>query len=94
MKQITGATETVRRIVRRRSRMGEHQSFVLTVDRDRCEGHGMCEQAAPELLHLNDDAEPVIDVDEISPARKSDAEAAVQSCPVAALRVSSRLPIS
>ncbi|MFF7645327.1 ferredoxin [Streptomyces canus] len=59
----------------------------LSVDRDRCEGYGMCEQAAPELLHLNDDDELVIDVAEISLVQKSLADAAVSACPVAALNV-------
>lgn len=59
----------------------------LSVDRGRCEGYGMCEQAAPELLHLNDDDEPVIDVAEISLMQKPLADAAVRACPVAALNV-------
>ncbi|MFG2592332.1 ferredoxin [Streptomyces sp. NPDC048438] len=60
----------------------------LSVDMDRCEGYGMCQQAAPELLHLNDDDEPVIDVAEISLMRRPLADAAVRACPVAALNVS------
>jgi ferredoxin len=61
----------------------------LVVDRNRCEGYGMCQQAAPELLHLNDDDEPIIDVAVISAARKPHADAAVGACPVAALSLSS-----
>ena len=60
----------------------------LNVDRNRCEGYGMCQQAAPELLHLNDDDEPIIDVAVISAAQKPYADAAVGSCPVAALSLS------
>ncbi|KUN58931.1 hypothetical protein AQJ46_42430 [Streptomyces canus] len=59
----------------------------LSVDRGRCEGYGMCEQAAPELLHLDEDDVPVIDVAGISPTQKPLAEAAVRACPVAALSV-------
>ncbi|WP_328604459.1 ferredoxin [Amycolatopsis sp. NBC_00345] len=60
----------------------------LVVDRIRCEGYGMCEQAAPELLHLNDDDEPVIDVAAIPATQKPIADAAVRACPVAALSLS------
>jgi ferredoxin len=66
----------------------------LVVDRNRCEGYGMCQQAAPELLHLNDDDEPIIDVDEITPARKPLADAAVRACPVAALSLSGASALS
>jgi len=31
----------------------------ITLDRPRCEGHGLCEEAAPELMHLDDAGEPV-----------------------------------
>ena len=57
----------------------------LTIDRDRCEGHGMCEQVAPDLIRLDDNAEPIFDAGDIPPAQSAAAEAAVQSCPVAAL---------
>jgi ferredoxin len=67
--------------------MDEQGTFRLSVDRARCEGHGMCEQVAPELIHLNDDAEPVFDLDDIPPAHRPVADAAVQSCPVAALTI-------
>ncbi len=60
----------------------------LLVDRNRCEGYGMCQQAAPNLIHLNDEDEPIIDVAEISAAHKPLANAAVRACPVAALTLS------
>ncbi len=59
----------------------------LVVDRPRCEGHGLCEEAAPQLLHLDDEGELVIDreeVDEGSPEAAA-AAAAARVCPVAAL---------
>jgi cytochrome P450/ferredoxin len=59
----------------------------LEVDRDRCEGHGLCEGAAADLVHLDDDGALVIDQADV-PAHLSDAAAqAVQVCPVAALRL-------
>jgi ferredoxin len=68
--------------------MGDEEAFRLSVDEDRCEGHGMCEQVAPELIHLNDDAKPIFDLDNIAPGRRPIADAAVQACPVAALTIS------
>jgi len=57
------------------------------LDRPRCEGHGLCEEAAPDLLHLDDHGDVVIDVDEISDTALDRARAAVRVCPVAALRL-------
>lgn len=59
----------------------------LTVDRDRCEGYGLCVEAAPELMHLDDDGELVLDQDEVTPASSAEAQSAVRVCPVAALKV-------
>ena len=68
--------------------MGEHEEVRLLVDRGRCEGYGMCEQAAPELIQLSDDDEPVIAEELLSAEHKGPAEGAVRACPVAALRIS------
>ena len=61
----------------------------ITVDHDRCEGHGLCEEQAPEVYTL-DDAGDVVhrfegrDVpDDLADA----AERGATVCPVAALRV-------
>ncbi len=61
----------------------------IVLDRPRCEGHGLCEEAAPELMHLDDEGELVIDREEIGEG-SVDATAAVAAarvCPVAALRI-------
>jgi ferredoxin len=61
----------------------------IALDRPRCEGHGLCEEAAPQLMHLDDEGELVIDRDELddeSPEGAA-ARAAVRVCPVAALRL-------
>ncbi|MCW2764660.1 MAG: fdx [Nocardioides sp.] len=57
----------------------------IVVDRDRCEGLGMCEAMAHEFFEL-DDAEVMHVLDE-SPgeAHRAQLSAAVQSCPVLAL---------
>jgi ferredoxin len=59
----------------------------IVLDRDRCEGHGLCEEAAPSLMHLDDDGELVIDREEVGEADLALANAAVRVCPVAALRL-------
>ena len=63
----------------------------IELDRPRCEGHGLCEEAAPALMHLDDEGELVIDAQELDeaadPAALEAAKAAVRVCPVAALRL-------
>lgn len=59
----------------------------IVVDRPRCEGHGLCEEAAPRLMHLDDDGELVLDVEEAEGADLEAAKAAVRVCPVAALKL-------
>lgn len=59
----------------------------LVLDRPRCEGHGLCEEAAPTLMHLDDEGELVLDVDSVAEADVAAAQAAVRVCPVAALRL-------
>lgn len=59
----------------------------IELDRPRCEGHGLCEEAAPKLVHLDDDGELVIDVPEVEGGDLEAARAAVRVCPVAALRL-------
>lgn len=61
--------------------------MIIELDRPRCEGHGLCEEAAPDLMHLDDDGELVIDVAEVEGADIARAQAAVRVCPVAALRL-------
>lgn len=59
----------------------------IVVDRPRCEGHGLCEEAAPQLMHLDDEGELVLDREEVDGADIALAQAAARVCPVAALRV-------
>ena len=59
----------------------------LVLDRDVCEGHGMCEAMAHDFFELDDDDELTI-LDERPPGdRRSEVKAAVESCPVQALRL-------
>ncbi|WP_323101402.1 ferredoxin [Intrasporangium sp. YIM S08009] len=61
----------------------------IELDRPRCEGHGLCEEEAPSLLHLDDEGELVLDRDEVDAGtpEAAAASAAVRVCPVAALRL-------
>lgn len=61
----------------------------ITLDRPRCEGHGLCEEEAPALMHLDDEGELVIDRDEVAEGtvEAAAASSAVRVCPVAALRL-------
>jgi len=59
----------------------------IVLDRPRCEGHGLCEEAAPHLMHLDDAGELVLDREEIGAEDVAAAKAAARVCPVAALRV-------
>jgi ferredoxin len=59
----------------------------IVVDRDRCEGLGMCEAMAHEYFELDDD--DVMHVLDEAPAEEHHGQvrAAVASCPVQALSV-------
>ncbi|WP_017934514.1 ferredoxin [Nocardioides sp. Iso805N] len=59
----------------------------IELDRPRCEGHGLCEEAAPSLMHLDDEGELVIDRADVGESEAALAHAAVRVCPVAALRI-------
>ncbi len=59
----------------------------IELDEPRCEGHGLCEEAAPRLMHLDDDGMLILDQVEVEGADLESAKAAVRVCPVAALRL-------
>ena len=59
----------------------------IILDRPRCEGHGLCEEAAPQLMHLDDEGELILDAEQVDGAALEAAKAAVRVCPVAALRL-------
>ena len=59
----------------------------IELDRPRCEAHGLCEEAAPDLMHLDDQDELVLDVVDVEGADIDRARAAARVCPVAALRL-------
>lgn len=59
----------------------------IELDEPRCEGHGLCEEAAPRLMHLDEDGMLILDQVEVEGADLESAKAAVRVCPVAALRL-------
>jgi ferredoxin len=57
----------------------------ISVDRDLCDGHGMCEAMAHEYFELDDDDVMTV-LDESPPETdRAKVHAAVQSCPALAL---------
>ncbi|MFO6453055.1 MULTISPECIES: ferredoxin [unclassified Aeromicrobium] len=59
----------------------------VSADLDRCEGHGLCEEVAPEMYELDDDAIVVITHPDVPASLEKVAEAGARVCPVAALKV-------
>jgi ferredoxin len=59
----------------------------ILADRERCEGHGLCADTAPEVYELDDDAVVILLHEDVPPALERRAEAGARVCPVAALRI-------
>lgn len=57
----------------------------IVVDRDRCEGLGMCEAMAHEFFELDDDDVLQVLVEEPGEEHRRQLAAATSSCPVLAL---------
>ncbi|MBV6762304.1 ferredoxin [Rhodococcus opacus] len=59
----------------------------IHVDRDRCEGHGLCAEQAPTLFTMDDEGELIYHHEgrDIADGQVGRARAAIGSCPVAAL---------
>jgi ferredoxin len=57
----------------------------IMVDRDLCDGHGMCEAMAHEYFELDDDDQLVVLVESPLESDRAKVHAAVQSCPALAL---------
>ncbi len=59
----------------------------IVVDRETCEGLGMCESMAHEIFEVDDDDILVIHDETPSEDRRTEVAAAVEACPVQALRL-------
>ena len=57
----------------------------IVVDRDLCDGHGMCEAVADEYFALDDDDVMAVLVESPPESARSTVHAAVQACPALAL---------
>lgn len=53
----------------------------VQVNHDKCEGHGKCEMAAPEVFELRDDDLSYVLVDDVSEELKAKVERAIRLCP-------------
>lgn len=56
----------------------------LLLDSTRCQGYGLCQEPAPELIELDEWGYAQVRVSEVAPG---DADAAVAACPNSALRL-------
>jgi sterol 14-demethylase len=62
-------------------------SYRIVVDRDLCQGHGVCESEAPDVFSVSKDAVLTV-LDETPPDDQRKAvEAAVKYCPTHALTI-------
>ena len=57
----------------------------LTVDEDRCRGHGMCLTLCPEVFEMTDDGYAVADPSEVPAESEEAAHEAIASCPEGAI---------
>lgn len=60
----------------------------IHVDRDKCEGLGMCEAMASDYFELDDDEEMHVLSEEVPEGDRAHVYAATQACPVLALSLS------
>jgi ferredoxin len=57
----------------------------VTVDDQRCRGHGMCLTLCPEVFHLTDDGYSVADPSEVPAGLEVAAQDAIDNCPEQAI---------
>lgn len=53
----------------------------VQVNHDKCEGHGKCQMAAPEVFELRDDDLSYVRVDDVSEEFAPQVERAIRLCP-------------
>ena len=57
----------------------------VTVDEDRCRGHGMCLTLCPEVFRMTDDGYAVADPEEVPDGLEEGAKDAIANCPEQAI---------
>ncbi len=61
----------------------------VSIDGDRCQGHGRCVLICPEVFAYDDDARGVVILAEPPPSLEQGARRAVANCPEQAITVAS-----
>jgi ferredoxin len=64
----------------------------LRVNPIACDGHGLCAELLPELVHLDDWGYPIVDGEEVPRQLEQLARRAVDVCPTLALALDSASP--
>ncbi|VVJ20876.1 putative ferredoxin [Amycolatopsis camponoti] len=59
----------------------------IEADRGKCDGLGMCEAMAPDFFEVGDDGTVVVLDERPAEEHRTDVAAAVDSCPVLALKL-------
>ncbi|MFE7271444.1 ferredoxin [Streptomyces sp. NPDC057623] len=59
----------------------------LLLDSTRCQGYGLCQEPAPELIDLDEWGYAQVRVTDVAKGDEAAAEAAVAACPNSALRL-------
>jgi len=59
--------------------------LMLTVDRIKCDGRGLCAELLPELIRLDDWGYPIVDSNSVPDHLLPLARRAVEDCPVLAI---------
>lgn len=58
----------------------------VSVDEDRCAGHGMCLTLCPEVFQMTDDGWAVADPETVPAGSEDAAREAIDNCPERAIR--------
>ncbi len=61
--------------------------FRIVVDRDLCQGHGVCESEAPDVFAVNRENSVNVLIDEPDESLRAAVELAVKYCPTHALKI-------
>jgi ferredoxin len=64
----------------------------MTIDRIKCDGHGLCAELLPEMIRLDDWGYPIIAAGPISDRLEPHAQRAVAACPTLALALRRTAP--
>lgn len=66
----------------------------IEVDRAKCVGLGLCEDASPEHFEVGDDGQLIVLAENVSEADFNAVQEAVRACPTAALKIAGLKAVS